>query len=59
MGEEGSADSTIIVPTFKSKTAANKVINLQEMDEQGVKCLQITGEFHALVTGWSNDRLLF
>lgn len=59
MGEEGSADSTIIVPTFKSKTAADKVINLQEMDEQDVKCLQTTGEFHALVTALSADLLLF
>lgn len=50
MGEEGSADSTIIVPTFKSKPAADKVINLQEMDEQDVKSLQTTGEFHVLVT---------
>ena len=57
MGEEGSADSTIIVPTFKSKpaAAADKVINLQEMNEQDVKCLQTTGEFHVLVTALSAD----
>ena len=60
MGEEGgSAETTIIDPTFKSKPAADKVINLQEMNEQDVKCLQTTGEFHVLVTGWSNDLLLF
>lgn len=59
MGEEDSADSTIIVPTFKSKPAADKVINLQEMNEQDVKCLQTTGEFHVLVTALSADLLLF